>query len=558
MSLFFRNVSFSQIPSTLLLDDSGFTVFTSSVDTRIVYVSNAGNDSWNGLASSFVSGSVGPKSTILNGKTLIRDTYPDWLLLKRGDTFTESGILWATNGRSSTEPQLLGTYGTGDRPLIQTGSSNFLNQQYGNTCNYIAVVGLHLIPHIYAISGTPLIPGGPVGIEWDHDYIWFLLEDCFIEKYWQNFVSQGTTNLNEHTGVYCSSLIMRRNIIVDAFSTLDTEMQVNTGIYLNTINVVLLEENIFEHNGWRTDISGTLPSWFRHNGYIQNGVLNVTVKNNIWTGTDTVMCRAGGTIVGNLSVNNYLGFLIGLGIDPEPGGVSALMYDNVTISACEYGNGGPYPPTFLAGGLAMDIGNISSMRAYNNIWMHSGSATGERGIGMREQVGAYAQYRIVHDTIISGNIFYDWGGTAFQISDNSAALAQQNLTLSVVDNHVFNNKDTGYMVTHNMGEDLSGVTASNNAFSGLANSASWFRVSGVDKTLSQWKALLTPPDTTSQASALSYPNPNRTIESYMASLGQTATYGNFTSKLREMRKGNWDTNYTALIINSYFRAGFGR
>lgn len=59
---------------------SGWTVFVPSSDTRTIYVSSStGNDSNNGLSEST------PKRTIAAGKSLLRNGYPDWLLLKCGD-----------------------------------------------------------------------------------------------------------------------------------------------------------------------------------------------------------------------------------------------------------------------------------------------------------------------------------------------------------------------------------------------------------------------------------------------------------------------------------------
>src|SRR5690606_16339245 len=65
-------------------DASGWTVVEPSVDTRTIYVSSsAGDDSNDGLSAATA------KRTIHAAKSLLRDGSPDWLLLKRGDTFTD-------------------------------------------------------------------------------------------------------------------------------------------------------------------------------------------------------------------------------------------------------------------------------------------------------------------------------------------------------------------------------------------------------------------------------------------------------------------------------------
>ena len=61
-------------------------------------------------------------ATIAQGLSLIRDGSADWLLLKAGDTWVNQEIGYIDfSGRSGTEPILISSYGTGVRPLIETG-----------------------------------------------------------------------------------------------------------------------------------------------------------------------------------------------------------------------------------------------------------------------------------------------------------------------------------------------------------------------------------------------------------------------------------------------------
>src|SRR5688572_21963771 len=82
----------------MMRDANGWTNFTPSGDSRVIYVSSTGNDSNSGLSAS------SPVKTIAKAKTLMRDLKPDWMLLKRGDTWNESLGDWRRRGRSSTEP----------------------------------------------------------------------------------------------------------------------------------------------------------------------------------------------------------------------------------------------------------------------------------------------------------------------------------------------------------------------------------------------------------------------------------------------------------------------
>src|SRR5262249_30231035 len=133
------------------LDGNGWTVFTASSDTRKIYVSSSmGNDFNSGLSPST------PVKTIAKGLSLLRDGYPDWLLLKKGDSWIEGNQL-RVSGRSASEPMVISSYdpnnptvpdpGTGGaRPLIKvnyTMSTGFFSMgNFPSGGNNIAFVGL--------------------------------------------------------------------------------------------------------------------------------------------------------------------------------------------------------------------------------------------------------------------------------------------------------------------------------------------------------------------------------------------------------------------------------
>src|SRR5262249_43838781 len=137
-------------------------------DTRILYVSSStGNDFNNGLSPST------PVKTIAKGLALLRNGYPDWLLLKKGDSWTEGNQLPnGASGRSAAEPTVIGSYDPaspgvvnpstgGPRPLIKTnaalGSAFFaMGNGFGYLAgNNLAFVGLEL----YAYDRDPANPG---------------------------------------------------------------------------------------------------------------------------------------------------------------------------------------------------------------------------------------------------------------------------------------------------------------------------------------------------------------------------------------------------------------
>jgi hypothetical protein len=64
-------------------------------------------------------------------------------------------------------------------------------------------------------------------------------------------------------------------------------------------------------------------------------------------------------------------------------------------------------------------------------------------------------------------------------------------------------------------------------------------------------------DTTSTFGAVSYPDPNRTIATYHASIGGAPSYDAFIAETRNQSKSNWRVQYTADAVNTYIRSGFG-
>jgi hypothetical protein len=88
------------------LDANGWTVFSPSADTHKIYVSNSmGSDANDGLSENT------PVQTLAKGLSLMRDGYPDWLLLKAGDTWTGEAFDYVpSSGRSAAEPMLISSW----------------------------------------------------------------------------------------------------------------------------------------------------------------------------------------------------------------------------------------------------------------------------------------------------------------------------------------------------------------------------------------------------------------------------------------------------------------
>src|SRR5262249_36097084 len=260
-----------------------------------IYVSaSLGNDTNSGLSQN------APVKTIGKAKSLLRDGFPDWMLLKRGDTFYSGFDQWSKSGRSSTEPMLVGTYGTGARPVMKTGANPGVFM-ITNPVNYIDFVGIHFYaqtrdPNSSEFTGID----GSGGFQWIAPTQGFLLEDCVFQDYKGGIVVEGP---GTRTNVQ-----LRRNIVIDSYTVNDTTTsQGNSeGIYVSNTNGIVLDGNIVDHNGWNEMVSGAGERVFNHNIYIYSDSANVVVKNNIISRGSNfgLQMRAGGDVVNNLFIDN--------------------------------------------------------------------------------------------------------------------------------------------------------------------------------------------------------------------------------------------------------------
>jgi hypothetical protein len=535
-----RSVALSIEPAS---PEQGWTVFTPSADTRKVHVSSStGNDTNNGLTP------ASPKRTIAAGKALIRDGYPDWLLLKCGDTWDETIGNWSASGRSAAEPALVASYGTGERPFLRSGTSDGIVPAFNTNPNFVSVVGLHFKAHLYTGSN-----GSPKGVNWIRHTTGFLLEDCLVERYSANVVIQGynETNGNQMPNRHANVRI-RRNVLVEAYNTNSGSGLGSSGLFVANCDGVVIEENVFDHNGWVEGLAGSLPTWHQHNGYVCNGNTGVVLRDNIVYGTDGVMMRCGGVVESNLYLKNYNAILFGLGIEPEPAGVSGSIRGNVVLDGRDYGNGAGAP---MPGGLCLDMGNVVNTTVSGNIFAHNSTGTAPKPMQIHD-AHQYNSFRVAENTTISDNIVFDWGGVAFDIRTAEGGQNQQPVNLHLTGNIFQNSRDAAPLVQHGVAASLASVTSAHNKFHSQAPDSAWFRVGNGNLGLTQWKVQVH--DHSSNARRAEFPDPNRTIATYQASVGGAQTVEAFMAEARQQSKANWRAQYSAAAVIAYIRAGFGR
>lgn len=153
----------SSSTNTWCVASNGWTVFNGTpgtgtcgdatstyTGTCVVYVANAGNDSTcKAQPLPVTSTPAYPCATPAKAQSLLRNGSPDWMLLRKGDSWNggmngPTGGTWTrTGGRSAVEPMLISSYGTGARPLFKTNGVD--TSCYNTTANrgqYMAIVGI--------------------------------------------------------------------------------------------------------------------------------------------------------------------------------------------------------------------------------------------------------------------------------------------------------------------------------------------------------------------------------------------------------------------------------
>ncbi|MCX5662983.1 MAG: right-handed parallel beta-helix repeat-containing protein, partial [Planctomycetota bacterium] len=373
---------------SVAMSTDGWTDIAASADSRLIYVSSStGNDANTGLSQ------ASPVRTIAAAVAKARNGFPDWVLLKKGDTFNES-ISWSRSGRNAQEPTVLGAYGTGARPIITPPSGqDGISVISGASMHDIAIIGLDF----YAMTRDPSVAGAntvpiPNGIRWVAPGSNLLIEDSAFRFFNDGLVIQGpdpvTSTLNNFT--------IRRSVVTDSYGTSGH----SEGIYLSGVLGITIQENLFDHNGWNASVVGAEKNVFNHNIYLDNENYS---DNNLITGnilarasSHGVQDRAGGTVSDNFIFDNPLGMLIGGGQDfssSAPNGILGYASNNVVLQSGDI-------TSALPRGFGFDLVNIRLGVVSNNIIAHDRSATNSgHGFSIDAPTTGLA---------LNNNIVYDW------------------------------------------------------------------------------------------------------------------------------------------------------
>jgi len=562
---------------------AGWTIFTPTTTgsklTQITYCSREGgqgsNDGFCGFApegngvytnstcpgpaghSTSFNNAHGPKFNLggSNGAIAnLRDTYPDWLKLRCGDTWTDQNISgFNKSGLSSTEKLLISSYptstGLNARPILKTGGSEGI--YIGNDISHVAFVGLELTAHTYnGTSGS----GTPAGIDLGYSEIDdLLIEDCLVYNYKTGLEITGNDTNNRATNI-----LVRRSVFHTLYGV-PPGVSHSQGIYMLNTDGVVIEECLFDN------ISLDVETIFEHGMYIDyNDNANITVRNNIMSRISAygVMMRPGGTCSGNLFVQCALGFEIGSTYLPSYGplasGTSGIAEDNCVLDAKNTGS----DPR----GWGAWFEHLSSGSVRRNFFANTIAANVGQPFAMTFGHPAYPSM-VLKNVAIEDNVIYNWpayNGVPPNFDSQVYFWDGDYLSNTFRNNEIQvpSSVDQCRLVEIASTGDASAITGAGNKFYRAAGSTgNWFRIGGSDKTLAQFKTALG--DSTSVAQQVAYPKASAilnipSIANYDAVIGGAGSLSSFLGEARKQSKANWRPNYTAYSVNAYIRGCFGK
>jgi len=291
---------------TRKLSTNGFTEIRPSSDSRVIYVSSSsGNDSNSGLSQQR------PKKTLAAATALIREGFPDHVLLRRGDMWKNECWLDLASGRSEAEPLVFAYYGnSGARPVHAcSGGRPFFNRNQGRY-RFVRIQGIKfdafkLDPQNPSFTGDFNDRGSMV-----------LFGDNRNIAFEDNVFNYSNVLLQSIDGERLKNISFRRNIWTGAYvkgSSFDGGARV-ANIYADGVDGLTFIENVFDYGGWNQEVPGAGPNLFSHNLYIQDNVgQDVIFRNNIVTrgASNGIQMRSGGLAEDNYFGRNAISLLMG-------------------------------------------------------------------------------------------------------------------------------------------------------------------------------------------------------------------------------------------------------
>jgi hypothetical protein len=497
-----------------------------------------------------------------------RAGFPDWFLFKRGETIDlledlrafakeknpDAGdpapnmSLSLSAGRSASERKLMSAYGDpcAPRPRFVHPAAGFISifaTPSDPIVSHIAYASLHFDGHdrtgAGSYSGLTLLGQTDASV------------DILAEDLWFDGISSNIQNEAE--------VILRRCLMTDAFGNGTSHVE---GLFYGGKGPkgrLRIEESIFLRNGFRNADPKTFawpPSgtnqWdiFDRNLYVsgENDPMGATMIDSVsMIGTSGDQFRGGRRVERNFFYQGYVnmgGYNGAYAATPsmQTGTIVDNVLQNFVGAGTDDNRGHPGWGITLGGGAQhVEVsGNITTNAAVaKNTWRAFAFAPSITDCldGVTFLRGPN-QGNHIHDNVFDS----DAAPAAIQIYEGSSDPCLQWKFPSTTGNTIDNN------VLVNASKTESVYTTDPSA------------TGKVDDTVFSGNAIYE--SRAAAAAALGWPDPNRTLKTYLASQGVSVTsadgFPEYFERATALRKGKWSPAWTARPLVNYVRAGFGR
>ncbi len=532
-------------------DQNGWTIFTPSSDSRILYVSGNGNDlsgtvySSGQIADPFNPGQINAFATYEAAYSLTRSGYPDWILLNRGDTIKTN--ISMRSGRNEYEYSLIGSYGPGlSMPVVWPADINTAALSIPSTNAYSAVSGVEFCALNRDPSGAGYSVDGTIGIRavTNRTITNILLEGCVFRFFTGN-------QIQSTDGGICSNIVIRRSLFLDNYSTGVGHSQ---GLYMAFANGVLLEENIFDHNGWYSKSPG-LPgtaTMFNHNTYFE-GCHNVIFARNIFLRGSSMgnkfTANLGEASSTNISIkdNLYADGEIGIGLGGNT--VGQYRFRNISVEGNVFTEIGRSQPTSRTLGWGLDAVGWNTGNISGNLFLNFSNPVVTNIYGLRVEGGS-ANIRI------DNNVFYNLNPHG-NSSNAPAILFADTRTIPtdgvIVKNNFISEPVNQFRVFQaDAADDITLFSFTHNKYY-TPNENTAFSVEGSIGNFSLWKGIT---NDNSEFTESCFEQPSGSIETYMQSLDLEPSIDEFIKRCRMQNRFYHDSSFDAETILNWLKAGF--
>tara|TARA_B110000503_G_scaffold103004_1_gene153813 strand:+ start:5907 stop:7850 length:1944 start_codon:yes stop_codon:yes gene_type:complete len=546
-------------------DSSGWSILTPSEDSRLIYVSSSAGDDETAeyyaprdISDIQAPGLIKPFKTVHAALDQVRDDYPDWILLLRGDTWELADRVALKSGRSVTERSVITAYGdSGGRPLLKSNESEIL--RIWADVSYVAIVGLGLKAHKRDPESLDFSGWGNVvdsiGL---HIYSpeGTVMGSVLIEGNYFNFFTKG---INVQGGGSHHDIVVRRNIVRNSYS----EKAHAQGMYASHASV-LLEENIFDHNGWYKKQEGSgneeaegQATMFNHNTYFSEAfhskfIGNIFLRSSSIQNKWAANSNKDGTLdsveshdlwmEGNLYVGGEIGISAGGNTDHDTG----PRWENVTILNNVLLAIGRDQPTNRTLGWYIDASDWQTGSICGNYLLNNDNplVTNLYGINLAGHSSSVS----ISDNTIHGLMRDDPGSNTAAITVDS-----EEKTDIIIDGN--NVQLAGSNMRAVLADNSSSVSFDGNKYFSGAESSLWFKANGRDEDFDSWTVATNEINSTVEQDSFS--EPGRSFETYLALIGASGSIDIFVDLVANQSKDSWARDLTAEAISDYIRGGYG-